>query len=141
MLLLDEADVFMRQRSLDHASNTHITIFLRKLEYYEGIMFLTTNRVKDFDDAMQSRIHLAVKYPDLGVDTRRSIWASFLDKAVTAGGEAKLKQKELNMLAEKVLNGRQVCYSSCPTEESCANPSVTVDQKRCKSSPRLSISR
>jgi SpoVK/Ycf46/Vps4 family AAA+-type ATPase len=69
VLLLDEADVFMRKRSLDHASNTHITMFLRMLEYYRGIMFLTTNRVNDFDPAMQSRIHLAIKYPPLSVSS------------------------------------------------------------------------
>lgn len=61
----------MRRRSLDHARDTHIMMFLRMLEYYRGIMFLTTNRVNDFDEAMQSRIHLAIRYPLLSKETRK----------------------------------------------------------------------
>ena len=74
MLLLNEADVFLRQRSLNHAGEDDATAFLRKLEYSEGIIFLTTNRLRDIDPAMQSRIHIALCYPPLGLDTRREIW-------------------------------------------------------------------
>lgn len=104
IVLLDEADVFMRQRSLDHMSNTHITMFLRMLEYYHGIMFLTTNRVRDFDSAMQSRIHLAIRYSDLSVKTRRTLWICFLER----GGRHKINGTDLDKLADVTLNGRQV---------------------------------
>jgi hypothetical protein len=57
-----------------------ISVFLRELEYYQGIIFLTTNRVKEIDDAIASRIHLPLKYKSLGLDTRRGIWKSFLKK-------------------------------------------------------------
>ena len=47
VLLLDEADVFLEQRSChDVHRNALVSIFLRELEYYQGIMFLTINRVK-----------------------------------------------------------------------------------------------
>src|SRR6266702_1502268 len=105
MLLLDEADVFMRQRSLDYAGNGLITLFLHKLEHYKGIMFLTTNRVTDFDKAMHSRIYISLKYPALGLDTRRELWKSFLE--IAAEGKASFSDKQLNNLAEKELNGRQ----------------------------------
>jgi SpoVK/Ycf46/Vps4 family AAA+-type ATPase len=72
VLLLDEADVFLRKRSL-HRADDDITSFLRKLEYNQGIIFLITNRLEDFDPAMQSRIHLAFFYPPLGPDTRKEI--------------------------------------------------------------------
>lgn len=35
------------------------------LEYYTGILFLTTNRVGDFDEAFTSRIHISLHYPEL----------------------------------------------------------------------------
>ena len=54
-------------------------------------MFLMTNRVKDFDDAMQSRIYLAVRYPALSVNTRKDIRKSFLEKTVTIKREARLR--------------------------------------------------
>ncbi|CEN59821.1 hypothetical protein ASPCAL02262 [Aspergillus calidoustus] len=40
-------------------------VFLRVMEYYAGILFLTTNRVGDFDEAFTSRIHVSLYYPDL----------------------------------------------------------------------------
>ena len=50
VVLLDEADVFMEQRSSsDLERNRLVSIFLRILEYYEGILFLTTNRISNID--------------------------------------------------------------------------------------------
>ncbi len=34
LLLLDEADVFLRKRDTDHTHNSLVSVFLRKLEYY-----------------------------------------------------------------------------------------------------------
>ncbi|KAI9757735.1 MAG: hypothetical protein M1815_000072 [Lichina confinis] len=79
-------------------------MFLRKLEYYRGIMFLTTNRVKDFDEAMQSRIHLAIKYPVLNQETRRTLWEHFLKRGV----DSEVNGWELGKLAERRINGRQI---------------------------------
>jgi hypothetical protein len=56
VLLIDEADVFLERRSLhDMERNGLVSIFLRTLEYYSGILFMTTNRVRTFDDAFKSR--------------------------------------------------------------------------------------
>ena len=41
-------------------------MFLRKLEYYNGILFLTTNRIGKLDPALTSRIHLILHYKRLG---------------------------------------------------------------------------
>lgn len=109
VLLLDEADIFLEQRSLhDVHRNALVSVFLRELEYYQGIMFLTTNRVNQIDDAIASRIHLLLKYNSLGLDARRGIWESFLKKAVAKKGGACYNRKELDLLAKKDLNGRQV---------------------------------
>jgi hypothetical protein len=108
LLLLDEADVFLRKRNTDHIHNSLVSVFLRKLEYYQGVMLLTTNRVKDFDDAIRSRIHLALRYKSLGIDTRKGIWDTFLKNAITAGGEADYSDENLDDLARHDLNGRQV---------------------------------
>ncbi|KAH8793755.1 hypothetical protein F5882DRAFT_516145 [Hyaloscypha sp. PMI_1271] len=52
------ADVLLEQRSSqDIHRNALVCVFLRTLEYYQGIMFLTTNRVGQIDDAIASRIH------------------------------------------------------------------------------------
>lgn len=50
VLLLDEADAFMEERTSYHDThNRLVTVFVRKLEYYQGILFLTTNRMIQFD--------------------------------------------------------------------------------------------
>jgi hypothetical protein len=49
-------------------------VFLRSLEYFRGILFLTTNRVGSFDDAFISRIHVALHYKRLNDDYRAKIW-------------------------------------------------------------------
>lgn len=47
VMLLDEADVFLAQRTnQDIERNALVSVFLRVLEYYEGVLFLTTNRVR-----------------------------------------------------------------------------------------------
>ncbi|KAK7912129.1 hypothetical protein PG985_014610 [Apiospora marii] len=69
ILLLDEADVFLAQRNKeDFQRNGLVAVFLRVLEYYAGVLFLTTNRVGDFDEAFTSRIHVSLYYPDLDCD-------------------------------------------------------------------------
>jgi hypothetical protein len=44
VLLLDEADVFVLERGDDPEQNAIVAEFLRALEYFPGIMFMTTNR-------------------------------------------------------------------------------------------------
>ncbi|KAI1856392.1 hypothetical protein JX265_011639 [Neoarthrinium moseri] len=66
ILLLDEADVFLAQREANALSrNALVSVFLRVLEYYNGILFLTTNRVGTLDEAFKSRVHLSLYYPAL----------------------------------------------------------------------------
>lgn len=55
VLLLDEADVFLVQRTItDIERNAVVSVFLRELEYYQGILLLTTNQAHVIDEAFQS---------------------------------------------------------------------------------------
>jgi len=62
ILLIDEADVYIHERGADVHQNAIVGVFLRLLEYYNGILFLTTNRVTVVDDAILSRATAHVKY-------------------------------------------------------------------------------
>jgi hypothetical protein len=108
LLLLDESDSFLRRRSENPQHNALVAVFLRKLEYFPGIMLLTTNRVTEFDDAVQSRIHIGLAYSPLGLDTRKSIWENFLKKPNGQGRVVSFPDTRLQDLAERKLNGRQV---------------------------------
>jgi hypothetical protein len=54
-------------------------VFLRVLEYYAGILFLTTNRIGDFDEAFASRIHMSLYYPELDEAKTRKVFTLNLD--------------------------------------------------------------
>lgn len=82
-----------------------VSIFLRVLEYYEGILFLTSNRVATFDDAFKSRIHVPLKYNDLTVDSRKQIWKNFLGKL---DGGVHIDEAGYESLAQANINGRQI---------------------------------
>jgi hypothetical protein len=106
VILLDEADVYLEQRSLqDIRRNGLVSVFLRHLEYFQGIMFLTTNRVTTFDDAFQSRIHFSMKFGDLSTQAKK-IWNNFLKQIPPT--EKNIKDKEVDGLSGTNINGRQV---------------------------------
>ena len=89
VLLLDEADVFMAKRTAtDLTRNAVVPIFLRQLEYYQGILILTTNRVEEIDDAFRSRIHFQLAYSDLDAVARKAIWRGFLGNVNKTGDVA-----------------------------------------------------
>ena len=109
VLLLDEADVFVEQRAMtDAARNALVCVFLRKLEYFGGILFLTTNRVTTIDEAIASRIHLPLRYESLDQSARKEVWKSFLTARSATKRGAPLAPKDFERLSRKALNGREV---------------------------------
>ncbi len=76
------------------------------MEFYHGILFLTTNRVKAFDEAFLSRIHVALHFHDLTRDARKQVWAAFLSKVGVA--PAQFGEALLDKLAAREVNGRQI---------------------------------
>lgn len=75
VMLIDEADVYIKRRDDNIAANAVVGVFLRVLEYFNGLLFLTTNRVNDIDEAIVSRCIALIKYYPPGLEDRRRIWA------------------------------------------------------------------
>lgn len=74
VMLIDEADVYIRRRDDNMAANAVVGVFLRVLEYFNGLLFLTTNRVDDIDEAIVSRCIALIRYHPPSLDDRRRIW-------------------------------------------------------------------
>ena len=112
VVLLDEADVYLEQRSMESlARNALVSVFLRVIEYYEGILILTSNRVGTFDEAFKSRLQLALHYEKLKLIDRRKIWENFIKRLETleeTGVDFDGLYKHINDLAKHELNGRQI---------------------------------
>ena len=85
------------------------------VEYYRGILFLTTNRVGHFDDAFISRIHVVIRYDSLDANDREKIWSNFFTKlknqrgkTIEISGRARryvLKDEEMTTIP---WNGREI---------------------------------
>lgn len=73
-MLLDEADVFVSARGLNLHHNAVVATFLRALEYYTGLLFMTTNRAEDIDDAIVSRCAAIIEYHIPEAGRTREIW-------------------------------------------------------------------
>ncbi|KAI8941869.1 hypothetical protein NX059_003066 [Plenodomus lindquistii] len=102
ILLLDEADVFLEARQpQDVMRNSLVSVFLRLTEYYQGILFLTTNRVETFDEAFQSRIHMGIRYENLSSKARREIWKWHVGKVESMREAEDKKAGEQRDKAEK----------------------------------------
>jgi len=104
VILIDEADIFLEARNVsDINRNALVSIFLRLLEYHDGVLFLTTNRVKTFDEAFHSRISMSIFYEDLGMEGKKKVWKNFTKMA-------KMDDESLDYdrLASFPLNGRQI---------------------------------
>jgi SpoVK/Ycf46/Vps4 family AAA+-type ATPase len=111
VLLLDEADIFLEQRSLsDLERNSLVSVFLRTLEYYDGILILTSNRVGTFDEAFKSRIQVALHYINLDRVARKKIWNNFFDMMKADEEDVNLEElnKHIQELADQDMNGREI---------------------------------
>ncbi len=102
ILLFDEADIFMAERGNDLERSSIVGVFLRVLDYYPGILFLTSNRPTVMDTAFLSRVSLHLQYPDHDTESRTKVWTSILKAA-------KLKIKGgLDGLPSLEMNGRNI---------------------------------
>ncbi|KAI9709903.1 MAG: hypothetical protein M1820_002980 [Bogoriella megaspora] len=107
IILIDEADIFMVQRGRnDNHRNGLVATFLRMLEYHEGIVFLTSNRLEDFDEAFESRLHLRLRYRPLDISKKESVWRT----ALAGTPEARdWTDEDFGRLARELdVNGRQI---------------------------------
>ena len=103
VLQFDECEIFLAQRNNDLERSAIVGCFLRLLDYYQGILFLTTNRADVLDHAVLSRVMLKLVYPELDQAARMVIWRTMFE---AAGLE--LTDAAFEDLAAAKVNGRQI---------------------------------
>ncbi|CAJ0543642.1 Ff.00g038530.m01.CDS01 [Fusarium sp. VM40] len=144
VLLLDEADIFLARRTrTDLRHNAVTSVFLRSLEYYEGILFLTTNRVGVIDPAFKSRVQMFLFYPKLSLDVTYKLYEKFIQRAEdeqnrTGSYFFKIKKKEILKFAKshfrrlekrgwETWNGRQIRNAFQTAIALAEHESMTMD--------------
>jgi SpoVK/Ycf46/Vps4 family AAA+-type ATPase len=80
VMLIDEADVYIKRRDDDITMNAVVGVFLRVLEYFNGLLFLTTNRIDDIDEAIISRCIALIKFVPPDDEARRKIWTVMIEQ-------------------------------------------------------------
>lgn len=97
------------------------------LEYYKGVLILTTNRTDCLDAAFESRIDIVLTYRDLTSSARREIWSNFV--RTLSPHDVQLSPEDLTRLSQWVLNGRQI-KSAIKTARILASQDKTPLQMR-----------
>ena len=83
--------------------NRLVATFLRILEYYHGIFFLTTNMLDGFDTAILDRVQLKLQYDNLDPAARKIIYLHLFN--IT---NVNIDEKKLSKFVEMHLNSQQV---------------------------------
>jgi len=106
IILLDEADSFLERRSSTSSleRNAMVSVMLQLVEYFSGILFLTSNRMDSLDPAFQTRITLSLPYHDLTQGGRQKIW----DNLLHTSGVLSPIDIDTSELAKHPLNGREI---------------------------------
>lgn len=103
ILLIDEADVFMQKRDKDIFINSIVSLFLKTLEYYSGILILTTNLLSTIDNAFRSRIDLIVPFEELSDESKHAV-----AKGLSRNAGIELPQSTLDWICQLNVNGREI---------------------------------
>ncbi len=121
VMLIDEADVYIKRRDDNMTMNAVVGVFLRVLEYFNGLLFLTTNRVDDIDEAIVSRCIALIKFYPPDEDARRKIW-----KVMTAQFALKVDDQTIDELATAfpLASGRDIKGLSKLVAKFCGHKQV-----------------
>jgi hypothetical protein len=106
------------------------------MEYFTGLLFLTTNRIGQIDDAFISRVHTAIGYPPLDADARTRIWQGFFRKLATErAGKIQISPAARKWVLEKAqagsaqINGRDI--------RNALQTAITLAEAECEEDPEF----
>jgi SpoVK/Ycf46/Vps4 family AAA+-type ATPase len=112
IVLIDEADTFLAKRSTggshgDYYHNATVSIFLKHLEYFPGVIFLTTNQETEFDDAVTSRA-VCIRYSPLDNKSRAKIWKNHFRKHAKTHAQTNIEAICNELGNNYKLDGREI---------------------------------
>jgi hypothetical protein len=113
LLFFDEADALFGSRmqvkdSHDRFANIEIDYLLQRIEQFDGIAILATNRKNDLDAAFLRRLRFVMDFLNPDKRERRILWEKSLP-ALSPAGERITDDIDFDLLAEEMeLNGAQI---------------------------------
>jgi len=93
LLLFDEADALFGKRTQvrdahDRYANIEIDYVLQRMEQFDGVAVLATNRKGDLDTAFVRRLRFIIDFAPPGPDERERLWRLALEGASDVNGES-----------------------------------------------------
>ena len=106
ILSIEDADFFLKARSKNELVRSGcVRVFLEALELHTGLVFLTRNGFGTFDQALRSRIHMSLYYPQPNQKSALKIWQVFLDRA-SKENQIDIDREAIHRYAENHINVR-----------------------------------
>ncbi|HTW02127.1 MAG TPA: ATP-binding protein [Streptosporangiaceae bacterium] len=104
LLLFDEADALFGKRTQvsdahDRYANIEIDYVLQRMEQFDGIAVLATNRKGDLDGAFVRRLRFVIDFAPPGAAERERLWRIALEDARDAAGGPLVARLEWRRLA------------------------------------------
>lgn len=106
MLLIDECEGLFGQRfaakdAHDRYANLEINYLLQRLEHFQGVAILATNRKSDLDSAFLRRIRFVIEFSPPSLEDRILIWKSALVENSPSGESLLEAEVDWQYLASK----------------------------------------
>jgi len=107
LLLFDEADALFGKRTQvsdahDRYANIEIDYVLQRMEQFDGVAVLTTNRKGDLDTAFIRRIRFVIDFAPPDASERERLWRIALEGARDAAGRPLVDQLDWSRLGREL---------------------------------------
>jgi len=104
LLFFDEADALFGRRmqvsdAHDRFANIEVDYLLQRMEEFDGVAVLATNRKGDIDPAFLRRLRFVIDFAQPTVDERERLWRAALESARDADGEPLAEELDWSALA------------------------------------------
>jgi ATPase family protein associated with various cellular activities (AAA)/winged helix domain-containing protein len=107
MLFFDEADALFGRRmqvndAHDRFANIEVDYLLQRMEEFDGVAVLATNRKGDLDAAFTRRLRFTIDFAPPTVDERERLWRWALEGSADADGKALVGKVDWSALAQEI---------------------------------------
>jgi hypothetical protein len=116
ILFFDEADALFGKRTEvrdahDRYANIEVSYLLERMERFQGLAILASNRRKDLDEAFLRRLRYVIEFPLPGPAERERIWrAGFPAGVDTSGLDFRFLAKQFALAGGHI---RSVIFNAC----------------------------
>jgi ATPase family protein associated with various cellular activities (AAA)/winged helix domain-containing protein len=107
LLFFDEADALFGRRmqvndAHDRFANIEVDYLLQRMEQFDGVAVLATNRKGDLDPAFMRRLRFTIDFAPPTVEERERLWRLSLDGATSVDGRLLAGDVDWAMLAREL---------------------------------------